>query len=145
MWLFQIRNSSIVIPRYVIFAVLLMDLLLKFILSGIFWILVRRLNMQKKDLSVFSVKRFALNHLSRSDIITLPMCVSSSMFEHSKYMALSSAKMLILPSIQQFARSLMYRINSSGPSTEPCGTPQVIGKQVDFVFPICTYCDLFER
>ena len=84
MWMFQFRNSSIVIPKYLILAVLLMDLLLKLILSGISRFLVRFLNMQKKDLSVFNVRRFALNHLPRSDIMLLPMRVSSSLIEHSK-------------------------------------------------------------
>ena len=66
------------------FVALLMDLLLNVTSSGIFRILVCFLNMQKNDLSVFNVRRFALNHLSRSVIISLAIRLNSSMFEHSK-------------------------------------------------------------
>ena len=83
---------------------------------------------------MFRVKRFALNHLSKSVIMDLPVQISSFMLENSKYMAVSSAKILILPSMQQFARSFRCKMNSRGPSTEPCGTPQLMGKTVDLSF-----------
>ena len=77
--------------------------------------------------------------------MTLPVLMSSFIYEHSKYMAVSSAKILILPCMQQFAKSFIYRMNSRGPSTEPWGTPQSIGNSDDFEFPICTYWNLLVR
>ena len=40
------------------------------------------------------------------------------MLEHSKYMAVLSAKIQIFPGRQQFARLFMYKMKSSGPRTE---------------------------
>ena len=45
--------------------------------------------------------------------------MNSMMFEHAKYIAVSSANIRIFPNVQQFARSFIYRINSKGPRTEP--------------------------
>ena len=33
--------------------------------------------------------------------------------------------------VRPFCRSLMYVRNNSGPSTDPCGTPEVTGEEVD--------------
>jgi len=60
---------------------------------------------------------------------------------------LSSAKACSLtPNVEaSSARSAVYRINNSGPRTEPCGTEHVTW-MTDDVFPPCmTHCDLPVR
>ena len=39
----------------------------------------------------------------------------------------------------------IYRVKSKGPSTDPCGTPQVTGIGEDSDSPICTEEERFER
>ena len=48
-------------------------------------------------------------------------------------MVVSSAKILTLPEGQHAARSLMNNRKSSGPNTEPCGTPHVTERVMDLL------------
>ena len=42
-------------------------------------------------------------------------------------------------------KSAKKTLNSSGPSIEPCGTPNVISNQVLYVFSIFVLCFLFDK
>ena len=80
---------------------------------------------------MFNVKRFAVNHLSRCSIIALISFLKSAILEQAKYMAVSSANILIFFSLEQFTKSFIYKINKRGARTEPCGTPQFIDLRLD--------------
>ena len=60
-------------------------------------------------------------------------------------MPVSSTKILNNPSLQEFARSLIYIMNNSGPCTDPLGTPHFTGLKSEFVLFTHTYCCLLER
>ena len=85
------------------------------------------LKIVKDDFSEFRVSLLALNQLVSCVIIILPFDLILSIELLWKNIVVSSAKSLVLPSGQQFGKSLINKIKNSGPSTEPCGTPQVIG------------------
>ena len=53
-------------------------------------------------------------------------------------MTVSSAYKMVLVCLQMVGRSLMYMINSRGPSMLPWGTPVVDGNGVDVVLPMFT-------
>ena len=42
-------------------------------------------------------------------------------------------------------KSIIYIMNNSGPSIEPCGTPVFIGKTFDFISSIFTNCSPFVK
>ena len=46
---------------------------------------------------------------------------------------------------QMFGRSLMYIVNSNGPSTDPCGTPMLFANILDFTPLTLTHCCLPSR
>ena len=86
----------------------------------------------KEDFSEFNVSLFALNQLVNWVIIIVPFDdLMPSMELLWKNIVVSSAKSLVLPSGQQFGKSLINNIKNSGPSTEPWGTPHVIGRVCD--------------
>ncbi len=60
-------------------------------------------------------------------------------------MFVSSAKRKISVFLQQDGRSLIYVIKSTGPNTDPCGTPQVVSRQGDEPSCISTFCNLCKR
>jgi hypothetical protein len=62
---------------------------------------------------------------------------------YSKFV--SPAKCLVVEKRVRLFKSLIYTRKSSGPSTDPCGTPCKIGLVSDFELPIVTYCCLFLR
>ena len=57
----------------------------------------------------------------------------------------SSAYIWQLTLGQQFGRSLMYIVNSNGPSTDPCGTPMLFANMLDFTPLTLTHCCLPSR
>ena len=87
----------------------------------------------KEDFSEFNVSLFALNQLVNWVIIIVPLDLMSSMELLWKNIVVSSANSLVLPSGQQFGKSLINNIKNSGPSTEPWGTPHVIGRVCDLL------------
>ena len=48
-------------------------------------------------------------------------------------------------SLAELLKSFIYRRNSNGPSTDPCGTPQVIVSSSDLSLKTDTNCFLFDR
>ena len=56
----------------------------------------------------------------------LIMLIRLCMFESEYKILVSSANKINLRSFDTFQMSLIYKINSLGPSTEPCGTPHEI-------------------
>ena len=77
------------------------------------------LNIINDVLSTFRVNLFAVNHL-----FTFPIICSAFLIRVFKSllwqnMPVSSAKILNNPSLQEFARSFIYMMNNSGPSTDP--------------------------
>ena len=89
------------------------------------------LKIVKDDLSALRVSLFALNQFVSCVIMILPLDIMSFMLLLWKKIVVSSAKSLVLPSGQQIGRSLIKRRKRSGPKTEPCGTPQDIGRVFD--------------
>ena len=136
---FQVRCSSRVTPRYFTEFFLLI-----FWFSNCNWsgMLVRfflfDLNTTKLDFSAFSVSLFDLNHWWSCIISRLPILVISLMSLHLKNTFVSSANIRMFPVEQALCRSFMYNINRRGPSTEPWGTPQLIGLSSDLFLPILT-------
>ena len=55
-------------------------------------------------------------------------------------MVVSSAKILTLPEGQHVGKSLINNRKSSGPRTEPWGTPHDIDLVADLLLSICTNC-----
>ena len=47
--------------------------------------------------------------------------------------------------VRPFCRSVMYVRNNSGPSTDPCGTPEVTGEEVDVASSQMTVWTLLVR
>ena len=140
-WSLKVRFSSSIIPRNLICEVLFICWLrnsISFGMLGITFLL--DLNIVKDDFSELRVSLFALNQLVSWVIIILPVDFMSSMELLWKNIVVSSANNLVLPSGQLLCRSFMNNIKKSGPSMEPWGTPQVIGKVCDLHLSICTYC-----
>ena len=81
-------------------------------------------------------------HLEGLNYICQSFCQISSLLRSSwrlsqsesstttPYKRVSSANSLTVE-VRPFGRSLMYVRNNSGPSTDPCGTPEVNGEEVD--------------
>ena len=63
-------------------------------------------------------------------------------FESEYKILVSSANKINLSSFDTLQMSLIYQINSFGPSTEPCGTPHEICIKSDEHSPILTNCFL---
>ena len=75
-------------------------------------------------------------NLSRSWLI---MLIRLCMFESEYNILVSSANKINLRSFDTLQMSLIYKINSLGPSTEPCGTPHEICITSDEHSPNLTY------
>ena len=69
-------------------------------------------------------------------IILIRLCT----FESEYKILVSSANKINLRSFDTLQMSLIYKINSFGPSTEPCGTPHEICIKSDEHSPILTNC-----
>ena len=78
-------------------------------------------------------------------MMCVPLDVISSLLLHLKKIVVSSAKIRKCPKLHALWRLFMYSMNSSGPRTEPWGTPQLICRCSDLCFPIWTYCFLSVR
>ncbi len=67
------------------------------------------------------------------------ICTAKSIFlsVHNKLVSSANKQNVKLSEVLQM--SFMYKINYKGPNTEPCGTPQVIGRSVDFTELYETY------
>lgn len=57
----------------------------------------------------------------------------------------SSANKIHLTNLDTLQISFIYRINNSGPNTDPWGTPHTISKHPDEHSPIFTNCGLFFK
>ena len=71
---------------------------------------------------------FAVNQFVSCVIIVFPVEITSSIEFVWKKMVVSSAKSLIFPLVQPLGRSFMNKRKKRGPRTDPCGTPQDIGR-----------------
>ena len=60
-------------------------------------------------------------------------------------MLVSSANSMKVPKSEELAISFMYRRKSSGPKTEPCGTPYLMIRFSDFSLRTSVYCVLFDK
>ena len=60
-------------------------------------------------------------------------------------MLVSSANNMKVPRLEAFDMSFMYKRNSKGPNTEPCGTPNLTINLSDFSPRTSVYCDLEDR
>ena len=131
-WLFQVKCSSSIMPRNLMSGALLISWFRNSILSGRLGIVfLLDLKIVKDDSSALRVSLFALNQFMSCIIMILPLDIMSFMLLLWKKIVVSSAKSLVLPSGQQIGRSLIKRRKRSGPKTEPCGTPQDIGRVFD--------------
>ena len=64
----------------------------------------------------------------------------------SRYIFVSSAKIAhFVSGLMHVGRSFMYSKKKSGPSIDPCGTPDVTGNQLDVVPSHLTLCFLFVK
>ena len=113
------------------------------------------LEPQKKyDLCLFEMQMML--HLEGLNCICHSFCQISSLLRSSwrlsqsesstttPYKRVSSANSLTVE-VRPFGRSLMYVRNNSGPSTDPCGTPEVTGEEVDVAPSQMTVWTLFVR
>ena len=89
------------------------------------------LNIVKDDLSAMRVSLLALNQYVSCVIMIFPLDTISLMLLLWKKIVVSSAKSLVLPSGQHLGKSFIKRRKRRGPRTEPCGTPQDIGRVFD--------------
>ena len=62
-----------------------------------------------------------------------------------QFRVVSSAYIMNLNMLLASEKSFIYIINNNGPMIEPCGTPVVIGKMLDFMLFICVYCLRCDR
>ena len=109
---------------------------------------------RKYDLYLFEMQMML--HLEGLNCTCLSFCQISSLMRSSwrlsqsesstttPYKRVSSANSLTVE-VRPFGRSLMYVRNNSRPSTDPCGTPEVTGEEVDVAPSQMTVWTLFVR
>ena len=90
--------------------------------------------------SLFSVMYWCSESSSELALVN----ASDSDFPETK-MLVSSANSTNSPSLEQFIMSLIYIRNRSGPSTDPCGTPNSTSRWFDFSSRHSTYCFRLSR
>ena len=140
MWLFQVRFSSRVTPRNLLWDVLFICCPLKTMESGRLRInFLLDLKIVKEDLSELRVNLLALNQVVNCNIMFFPLKFMSLMLLQWKNIVVSSAKSLTLPSGQQLGKSLINKRKNNGPRTEPWGTPWDIERIWDLQFSMLTY------
>ena len=140
MWLFQVRFSSRITPRNLLWDVLFICCPLKTMESGRLRInFLLDLKIVKEDLSELRVNLLALNQVVNCNIMFFPLKFMSLMLLQWKNIVVSSAKSLTLPSGQQLGKSLINKRKNNGPRTEPWGTPWDIERIWDLQFSMLTY------
>ena len=148
MWVWKVRCSSKVIPTYFIsWELLSLTPLSLIIVLGIGVLLFRKkmnsVLVEFNDILFansqwFNDFRSLLSFLVRFLFLGLDKSIMWSRL-------VSSAKFLVVECFMQVCRSFMYTRKSSGPSTEPWGTPCSIVLVSEKVPWIDTYCLRFER
>ncbi|KAK2181315.1 hypothetical protein NP493_403g01007 [Ridgeia piscesae] len=83
-------------------------------------------NMIKLVLFTLSDNLLTLNHISSFSSALLTVHAISPIFLVEYKMLVSSADKIILSNFDTSHMSFMYKINSTGPRIDPCGTPHLI-------------------
>ena len=148
MWFFHVKHSSISTPRnFVNFtrsSAVLSSITFKSSRAfvDVIWGVP---NIMKFVLLAFIDNLLALNQLftSCNSSFTIFILLFMSLCEYK--IVVSSANKIKSRIFDVYVISLTYNIKSSGPSMEPCGTPQMIfsGFEVQLLKP--TYCVLLVR
>ena len=150
MWYFQVKDSSIITPRYFIHC-----------FRSNAWeepslLLMLRLNSISLFLADLIIMKFVLpiliDNLLISQRFFLLLLVRSSLsvrvilnhFQKRRHWT-SSAKILKHNFSEQFGKSFVYIKNKRGPNVFPCGMPHNTVWSVDLISPNATYCFLLER
>ena len=92
---------------------------------------------------IFNESFFAIRQLETN--FRLLFTTSSSSVRLRLEKLVSSAKMWKSNNLLQLLKSLIYKRNRRGPSTDPCGTPWVTTMSSDLVLPIETCCLLIMK
>ena len=131
-WLFQLKFSSICIPKNLVLRTCLRWAPLRIIgkeWSYLYWRAQKLYNLIWVHLYIICWLR-AKWCFFWSSWLSIDTAKSTFLSEYNKLVSSANKQNVTISEVLQM--SLIYRIKSNGPNTEPCGTPQVIGCPVDF-------------